>query len=1239
MENVKEIIADLKSYLEKNDIVFDILEKKELIILKLFDDERNFRDKYILVTGLGGNIFRSNNSIWITEKQLKYLTENPDCKVLFRVSVKWYWSVIKSIQGQREDKENKKNGNQCLVDFNELKFLKKSEKKQNDYDFVHLHNHFEYSLLDGILNSKKWLESCLEKGFTSIALTDHGTLGGILDFYMEAKKLEIKPIFGYEAYITKEKKLKERGYDHLTLLAKNEAGWRTLLKINTYAQTKGFYYRPRFTYEKLSELNKGIIILTGCPVGKMYRLLVKEKFILAKNLYKYYCDCVGEENVYLELQIHNFKEKNEREMQDRFHINLISFFKLLKKEKFNPKIVLTNDCHYPNKEDFDVWNAVNRIQSPKDKDPDKKEQNFLDDLFLKTKKELFEDYKNSVLKDITKNEDFERWCNNTIEIAKKCNVEIPIGNHNLPSFPLEGTDCKTKEELFEKIIAEGFKEKIINKLFKNERNLTNNKMYKIYFERMNYEKRVIMDCGFIDYFLIIWDLVRYAKEEGIYVGLARGSVAGSLVALLMGITAVDPIKFNLLFERFLNETRVSGERAKEKDSLPDVDMDFESDARPKIKKYLEKKYGEKNVCSLATYGYLQLRSAIKDIGKVKNLDFKYTNLVTGKIYGNQWLDLVDALNKSQEVREFVEKFPDIMYLVERCMGQVRHRSVHPAGVIISPAIRTTKSGKIVKAKLDDFIPLRLEINSETKEKELVTEWEGEFVERRGLLKLDILGIRQLDIFKMINNLIEKNFGKKINFEEIPLDEKEVYEKFSSGDTEGVFQFKSKTQKEYQKLLKPENIEHLIASNALIRPGPMASQAHIKFVKIKNEGEQPEFDRGLEVVTKDTFGLYIYQEQIMQAMVVGGGMTLGEADIVRTVIKKFDKEKMKKFKDKFIAGIKRIHNYNSKDAENVWNKLMAFSSYGFNRSHSCSYAIMGYWCQWLKTYYPKEFWLANLEYANEDDRLEYINRIILSYSKEIDIVFPDINRSSIRFLLKGREIIWSLSHIKGVGEKAAIAILKARKNGEFKNLKDFYDRVEKRVVNKRTFVSLIYSGAFDKLCNVNPENAELRYEILVEYFKIKGEKEIPQVNDKNFFAVEFKRLLGINLVDWEEILKLNPKVIEDFYVPLDELNSRSDNEIIWVMGIIQRAYKKEFLIKTGKRKGEKSYFGKIVIQQNGYNCNITLWSDIWEKYESKIKIGSFIGFLGVKKDPNQYDSNSSLVSYSESKLLVLKQYSK
>lgn len=953
-----------------------------------------------------------------------------------------------------------------------------------------------------------------------------------------------------------------------------------------------------------------------------------------------------------------------------------------------------------------------------------------------------------------------------------------------------------------------------------------------------------------------------------------------------------------------------GEKKARNDQLPDIDLDFESRGRDWVKRYIETKYGKMNVCSLATYGRLQLRAAIKDVSKIKNLGFEYVNKVTKGIFGNGWTDLVEALSRYENVRDFVEENPDIMSIVERCIGQVRHSSIHPAGVIISPKYRTLKNGKKKKAHLDDFIPIKF-MKGSGDEKELVSEWEGNFVERRGLLKVDILGIRQLDIFKLISDLVKKNKGMDIDFDNIPLDDDKVFEKFREGDTEGVFQFKSHTQKEYQKSLKADNIEHLIASNALLRPGAMISNAHKKYIDIKEGKSYPEFDKGLEVVTKDTFGLYVYQEQIMQAMVVGGGLSLAEADIVRcisgetilylcsggggspfsksersieelynrvykkskgknrfykegeiyknkrfknkdflfwvryydkkdnvikygkmrdiifngkqktwivllknnkkiritkkhrlltvngykklyelkigdeilcngdliknkivrytgegsggwqkdkknliklknghfakdrrtikfknakkiannrsnvceeckeehtryeyhhldgnhlnnavkniikvcsgchkkldykigrrnkdknlhrkyevetskivsieyfgeenvydvvmdhphnfiangivshnSIIKKFDREKMKSFKDKFIKGIKKIHKYNSEDATRVWDKLMAFSSYGFNRSHSCSYAIIGYWCNWFKVYFPEEFWIANLQFASEDDRINYINRILSSYPK-VKIKFPDINESLINFKLDGGNIIWGISYIKGVGEKAAVAILKARKGKDFSSLKDFFDRVEKRVVNKRVFNSLILSGAFDKLYDI--EEPYERYKIFQDYEKIKKDKSITEnipENDNDYFVSEYNRLLGVNIVNWDEVIKNKKGIDYNLYIPLDQWEDVENNSYIWVAGSILKFFERKY-----KKDPEKS-FALIVIQQNGIEKTIKIWwDDIWqdEKVRKRVKIGRKIAFYGIKVE-DSFDNKEVMNSFNKSKLITLK----
>lgn len=1200
-----QLIKKFEKLISNNNMSIDKTFSKGLYIIKMLDNEGKEKEKdgkFLYCFGLGGKILNISESIYITEEEKDFLKEHEEeYKILFSVENKWFWSDVKKIEAGKD------GGYQCKVEFNTFKFFEKSKQKQN---FVHLHNHGDYSIVDGCCKIEHWIDECYKKGFDSLALTDHGTLGGTLEFYIECTKKGIIPILGYEAYITSQKNIDEkiRGYNHLTLLAKNEIGFRNLLKINTYAQSIGYYYKPRINKNILKKRGKGLIILTGCLVGKMYRLLLIGDYIKAESLYNFYCSCVGEDNVYLEIQIHDFPEDIMIKQQKTFHENLIEFRNILKKKGRKPKIVLTNDCHYPSKEDFEVWRAVSNINSSKED----RNSELLSDLYLKTREELWKDFnrkkKNGerILSTLNKkiehfHKEFDEWCENTIKIKEKCkDLKIPIGKHNLPTFNLEGTGFKTKEELFDDIIKKGFDKKVINKICKGDK-----EKIEIYKQRIEIEKAVVIKAGYIDYFLIIWDIVKNAKDNGIYVGLARGSVAGSLLAFVMDITTVDPIRFNLMFERFLNETRVSGERAKDADSLPDIDLDFESAGRDWVKQYIENKYGKENVSSLTTYGYLQLRSAIKDIAKFYSINFEKINRITKQIYGNNYSNLLEAMSKSEEVSNFVKDHSDMMKIVERCIGQVRHHSIHAAGVIISPNTRVNTKGKVVKATLDDFVPVRtgkLDDGTET----FVTEWEGEFVERRGLLKLDILGIKQLDIMKYINELIVKNYGEeeRIVFEDIPLDDKEVYKKFSEGDTEGVFQFKSNTQRQYQKKLKPENIEHLIASNALIRPGPMGSGAHDLYVKIKEGEAEPEFDKGMKSITKDTFGLYIYQEQVMQAF-VKAGLTLTEADLIRTYIKKFKSKEIAKFKPKFVKGMMEKFAYKEKKALKVWDKLLAFGDYGFNRSHSCSYAILGYQTQWLKVHYPKEFWMANLDYSSDDDRIECVNRIMTSYSDSINIIFPDINLSNIRFSIRKDDIVWSLSHIKGVGEKASIAIIKARGKKKFESLKDFYDRVEKRVVNKRVFISLILSGCFDRLYSINPKEPEQRFNLIVEYFKIKKEKELLKKESRNFYEAEFKRLLNINLMNWEELIANHPQLHKGNYFDLETLQQIQDGTNVWVAGLVVKRELKEY-------KNGNGYFGVVTIQQNGESCDLLLWNESWDEFEKKIKIGKPIAFFGKKK---------------------------
>lgn len=1540
---MSSISTKLKEFVDlclENDrnCIAKIIDGKEVLFVE--NDEGKY-DIALHIKGIGEKILSFNKSIWVTKSQKRFI-ENKKCKVVYNFYGDWILSDVKQILVSKAKDENDNEGYQAVINFDSFDFSKKKNTKEK---FVHLHNHFEYSQLDGTLSAKQWISHCVKNGIDSIALTDHGTLSGSLDFYLEAKKKNIKPILGLEAYITKDLENDRKETRHLTLLARNNIGWRNLLKLNTFAQVKGFYYKPRITYKELMKRGNGLIILTGCPSSLFSKYLFEAKLKKAIELYEYYCECVGEENVYLEYQYHNFKNNLNIKAQEQYHTNFYLVLKTLKSIR-KPKVVVTNDCHYILPDDFSVWEAISKISNVKS---DEDSSQVLDDLYLKTRKQIIKEFQQTKLfkKSLVTLDEFIQWCDNTIEIANKCNVEIPIGQHNLPEFPFDENKFKDKEELFDKIIKDGFDLKVVRQWNPKIRHSAKHTV-KDYKKRLQMEVDVIKKAGFIDYFLIIWDIIKSAKDNGIFVGAARGSVAGSLCAYVMDITDIDPLKFDLLFERFLNETRVSGERAKEADALPDIDMDFESKGRDWVKHYVENKYGNMNVCSLATYGRLQLRAAIKDIGKTYGgLSFDYLNSITGRVHGQEKEDLVEAIVKNKEVEQFVDDNPDVMKIVYRCMGQVRHSSIHPAGMIISPKHRKTSKGKIVDASLDDFIPVKVIKTKDTKEDVLVSEWEGGFVERRGLLKIDVLGIKQLDIFKNILSMIKD----KIDLNFIDLEDDKVFEKFRRGDTEGVFQFKSRIQKDYQKKLQPDTFEHLIASNALLRPGAMSSDAHNDFVAFKNGDKVPHYDEGLEKVTEKTQGLYVYQEQIMQAMVVGGGLSLAEADVVRTAIKKFDKEKMGKFKDKFIKGIKKIHKYNDKDAKEVWDKLMAFSGYGFNKSHSCSYALIGYqcvigttllydwdkkeyvtiskaykegikniacydiennktisgkvkkiirttgaknlnkkegykiltksqksliasaehkiliktenkisykkvididvdndliacekrvsvsnrkdvseniskgvkrywdkksktqkrrrmknalsvwnteklsnkakeqwkkypfnkrrriiknlisgsnenngykkcfrgkakdghfvfskgelfvdnWlyknklehktqiflennkvadfyckgiyieydglkrdkkyfknkfkdlpyivltrsslknidnildfllqadeikigkeiifesikkieklnkkfvmydvvmekephnflannivvhnCQWLKTYYPKEFWTVNLEFADEDDRMNYVNRIMNDY-QDIQITFPDINYSNDKMKLFDNEIVWGLRHIKGVGDKGAEAIYQERKkNGKYKSLEDFVNRVQKRIVNKRVVLALIYAGAFDNMFGLNEGDDNKRFAIKTEYFKIKKEKEVLQYEGDVFYKTEYKRLLGINIIDWETLIKHNKLDSENDYISIYENWELVDEKSkCLVAGIVTKITERQ------TKKGSK--FGIVELQQQGVSLDVLIWGDYWEdeNYKDKIKIGRYIAIRGYKTF-DSYRSNYNLQTKS------------
>lgn len=964
----------------------------------------------------------------------------------------------------------------------------------------------------------------------------------------------------------------ETKFGKVSLFARNYNGYKNLMFLNYYESflfmKKGIKVIPT---KILLKYNEDLIgILNTYENFVLNNVLDLEKsFNNIKELYEYsfigieYYNCVGEE--------------------DKFRKNVIE---PILKNKFEKDVIYFNLSCYTNPIEEKSYKFLSKISNP----------NFFDD-----RKLHILDYEDiiSLFEKIVDENFLRTMLINTIRISHLTNLIIPLSHYDLPLFDCQGDKIK----LFEKIIQQGIKKKLVP-LFKKK--LIDKDEY---LKRIKYEKEVILSSNFVDYFLIIWDIVKWAKDNGIYTGVARGSVAGSLIAYVMDITGVDSIKFDLLFERFLNKARFSGERAKSGDALPDIDMDFESRKRDDVKNYILQKYGLKSCCSIGSFGKLQVRSAIKDIGKIFGLSFDYINQITRRIQGNELKNLFDSASKDKEVFIFLKENPHLLEVVFTILSLPKSSSIHPAGMIIVP------KGK----KLWEYVPVRW-VRDDVSEKgwSLITEWEGKHIDARGILKIDVLGIKQLDIFKDIENLILERYKKKVSFDEVitnDLHNKKVYKEFQNG-TEAVFQFKSPGLKTYMKLLKPDDFEDLVAANALYRPGSKLNNFHIKYVKIKQGDEDVYYDNELlKFVTEKTYGLYIYQEQIMQAVVTLGNLSMEEADIIRTSIKKFDKEKMSEFKDRFIVGAMK-NGCSKEQSEEIWNKLLAFSGYGFNKSHSCSYSMLGYYCQWLKVHFPLEFFTVNLNFSNDD----YINELIFKLKDfGIEFTLPDINRSDLFFVsdYKIKKIFWSLSKIKGVGEKAAKDIVLARKKvGKFKSFEHFLKNVKKSLVNKRVVLNLIFSGAFDNMFGIKNKVLN-RMNIIKEYFKFRKEeiKMEDYIRTNFFFRSKQAELLNLrNFYDFDRFVK---KRNLD-YDPLSMIRITPQNSIVNFIGIVvgRRVFK--------TKKGQEMMV--ITLENNGEQIDVVVFPYDYSENKIRLEKVSFgdLFYCSAKKSFDHYRQKENLL---------------
>ncbi len=881
--------------------------------------------------------------------------------------------------------------------------------------FVHLHNHSHYSLLDGLTKIDDLIGGAKEEGSPAVALTDHGVMYGVIEFYKKCQKKGIKPIIGLEAYTTlgsrheKNSGLDKKNY-HLLLLAKDNKGYQNLIKLTSLAHLEGFYYKPRIDRELLEKYGQGLIACTACLGGEIPQLIIAGKDKEAEQKILDYNTLFGQDNFYLEVQPHP-----NLEYQEEVNKKLVQFSRDL-----GVPLVATNDIHYFKKEDDEVQDILLCLQNKKKKE-DKDRMNMLgEDFSMKSNKEMAEAFP-----------DNPEAIENTLKIAEKCNVEIKLGETQLPVF--EVPDSHNEETYLRSWCLEGLERKYGQKYEEIDQEKK---------DRLDFELSVINNMGWPSYFLIVADFVVWAKKREIVVGPGRGSAAGSFVSYLLGITNIDPLKYGLLFERFLNPERVS---------MPDIDLDFADTRRDEVIDYVEKKYGKDKVSQIITFGTMAARAAARDVGRVLGYSYDYCDKLAKMI--PMFSKVEDALRDVEELKEIYNKDPYAKQLLEytkKIEGVARHASTHACGVLIT------------KNPLTDYTPLQYASSSD---KSIVSQYSLHPVEDLGLLKMDFLGLKNLTIIESAINIIKKTKGDVVDVDQIPLDDQKTLELFQKGKTTGVFQFESSGMKRYLKELMPSQFEDVIAMVALYRPGPM--EWIPDYIKGKHGKKEISYlHPKLKPILDKTYGVALYQEQVMKMAQELAGFSMGEADILRKAVGKKIPELLAEQKEKFIEGC--VKNGINKDlAEKIFSFIEPFAGYGFNRSHAACYALIGYQTAYLKAHWPAEF-MAALLTADQQNTDRIAIEIEECKNMGMEVLPPDINESFDSFTVTVSEenkdlIRFGLNAIKNVGENIVKVIIEERKdNGPYKDVFDFLQRVTDKDLNKKSLESLIKSGCFDRL---------------------------------------------------------------------------------------------------------------------------------------------------------------------------------
>ncbi len=885
-------------------------------------------------------------------------------------------------------------------------------------EFVHLHVHTQYSLLDGAIRFADLFERTKEYGMDTVTITDHGAMYGALEFYTKAKKEGLKPIIGCEFYIAPESRFKKNARRaaeaafHLVLLAMNETGYKNLMRLASIAQLEGFYYKPRIDKEVLAEYNEGLIAMSACLHGEIPHAIVKEgdpqrARRAAEELLAMFGD-----RLYFELQENGIPEQK---IANQGLVELAG--------KLGVKLVATNDCHYLDQQDAHAHEVLLCIQTGKTIHDAKRFRFDSDQLYYKSPEEMAEAFS---------------WCpealSTTREIAERCNLELDLSQHYFPVFPVP--EGETLESQFEKLARQGLQERLAEI---RQRGPLSAEQERVYHERLETELNVIKQMGFAGYFLIVADFINWAKERDIPVGPGRGSGAGSLAAYCMRITDIDPIPYGLLFERFLTL---------ERKSLPDVDVDFCQERRGEVIEYVQQKYGDGYVAQIITFGSMKARAVIRDVGRALDIPLPEVDRIAKLVPEGPKVTIKKAMEEEPRLKDAAQRDPQIAELLRISTvleGLPRHTSTHAAGVVISPR------------PMVEFLPL-----ARGQQGEVHTQYDMKCTEMTGLIKFDFLGLKTLTVIDRALKLIEKDRGERLNISAIPLDDPKTYDLLRKGDALGIFQLESSGMRNLLVRMQPEVFTDLIALVALYRPGPLDSGMVDDFVETKHGRRQATYPLPqLEPILKETYGVIVYQEQVMQIANVLANYSLGEADLLRRAMGKKKPEEMAKQRDRFMEGA-RANAIPEDKAAHIFDLMAKFAGYGFNKSHSAAYALISYQTAYLKAHYPAQFMAALLSCdAHDTDK-------VVRYKKEcedhdIEVLPPDINESDKDFTVVEDGVRFGLAAVKNVGGAALDSIIEERgKNGPFESLEDFCARIDPRKVNRRVIESLIKAGAFDSL---------------------------------------------------------------------------------------------------------------------------------------------------------------------------------